>query len=232
MLRLAALIPIALVACVSSGDEGMYIVKNIAVTDSCVISASPDTPFRSKGLIHSDSTSSYFFTPLIQSRFTASTDGDDVSRTVQLRRADVKLTVKAYSVGLQTRQADMALPTFSSLFSGALPPGGFVSVGFDIVTPSQMATIMSASGGNVETDEINAEVLAEITVRGVVNDDDITSNAYVYPVTICNRCVFLDAGACPVASPRLGNACNPYQDGVVDCCTETTGEVVCPARTM
>ena len=232
MLRLAALIPVLLVACVSSGDEGMYIVKNIAVTDSCSLSASPDTPFRSKGLIHYSSTASYLFTPLVQSRFMSSTDSDDISRTVQMRRADVTLTVKAYSVGLQTRQADMVLPTFSSLFSGALPPGGFVSLAFDIVTPSHIATIMTASGGNPEVDDISAEILAEITVRGVVNDDDVASSPYIYPVTICTECVFLNAGTCPIATPRLGNPCNPYQDGVVDCCQESDGTFTCPARTM
>jgi hypothetical protein len=38
-------------------------------------------------------------------------------------------------------------------------------------------------------------------------------------------------GACPVPPTsvvRAGNACNPYQDGVIDCCV-ANGETICPA---
>jgi hypothetical protein len=38
---------------------------------------------------------------------------------------------------------------------------------------------------------------------------------------------------CPLpigSQPRMGNACNPAQDGTVDCCTDpTTMALTCPA---
>ncbi|HEY5923195.1 MAG TPA: hypothetical protein VIV11_16060, partial [Kofleriaceae bacterium] len=90
MTRLAPLLPFVLVACVDSGDEGMYIVKNIAVSGSCTISADPGQPFLGRGFIYSQAPSGYLFTPLIQSRLTPlEGDSDEISRTIQMRRADI-----------------------------------------------------------------------------------------------------------------------------------------------
>jgi hypothetical protein len=54
-------------------------------------------------------------------------------------------------------------------------------------------------------------------------------------VTVCNNtqglCVVVDNGVCPfTGTPRTGNACNIFQDGVVDCCRDaTTNNLICPA---
>ena len=232
MTRLAALLPFAFVACVDSGDEGMYVVENTAVSGgTCVLTGSPDQPFISHGIIHYQSPLPYQLTPLIQSRLQPlEDDADAISRTVQLRRADIKLTLLATSTDTGTTQNNLALPAFSSLFSGALPPGGFINVGFDLIPIGTLRSIGSMAGGVSFT----AEVVAEVTIKGVINDDEITSSAYVYPVTVCSNCVVNNVGACPmmVGTPRPGNACNPFQDGVVDCCAETDGTLTCPARTL
>ena len=46
-----------------------------------------------------------------------------------------------------------------------------------------------------------------------------------------NDCVIVDQGTCAdfMGTARTGNACNPFQDGPVDCCTDDAGALVCPA---
>ena len=77
-------------------------------------------------------------------------------------------------------------------------------------------------------------MLAEVVIRGDINGSTITSAPYLYPITVCNDCVVSNLGACPLPSGvdvRTGNGCNPFQDGVVDCCTDADNRLVCPAAT-
>jgi len=50
-------------------------------------------------------------------------------------------------------------------------------------------------------------------------------------VTICNDCVLQNIGTCGMVTPMgAANPCNPFQDGVLDCCTVMgTSTVQCPA---
>jgi hypothetical protein len=241
MVRLAALMPVALgaslVACVDTGDEGIYVRSNTAVGTSCSLSGSPDQASIGHGVINVFSTVPYVMTPLIQSRLIASeTTTDDISKTVQLRGADVRLTLKAVSIERDGQfvntNPEKAYPGFSVLFSGAIPPGGSANAFVDIIPPSILRTIAADSGANLDTDSLNAEVLAEVVIKGDLNGDAIESQPYFYPVTVCNDCVINVVGACPMTgTPRTGNACNLFQDGVVDCCQELDGGITCPART-
>jgi len=121
---------------------------------------------------------------------------------------------------------------FSVLFAGALPPEGSVNVGFEVITPAILRNILGMSGVNLTTSSMNAEVLAEVTIRGDLGSDEVTSNVFQYPISVCTDCVINVVGACPmVGTPRTGDACNIYQDGVVDCCSEADGSLSCPART-
>lgn len=235
MLRLAALVPFVFAACVDSGDEGMYVLNNTAVGNTCVLTGSPDQPFISHGTIHYLSPRAYLLTPLIQSRIVASeTDTDDAQKTIQLRGADVTLTMKALSIersngSIETMQTDTQIGQFSTLFSGAITPGGSVNVGVDIIPPSILRSIAQMSGANLETDGFNAEVLATVVIKGELNGSSIEATPYLYPVSVCNNCVVVNLGACPLTvTPRTGNACNPFQDGVVDCCVDESGNLVCP----
>ncbi|HEX5062747.1 MAG TPA: hypothetical protein VFV99_25415, partial [Kofleriaceae bacterium] len=99
MLRLAALIPLALVACVDTGDEGIFVLTNTAVSSgTCSLSGDPSQPQIGHGTINSNSPIAYVMTPLIQSRIQPIEGVDNSSKTVQLRGADVKLTLKAVTI--------------------------------------------------------------------------------------------------------------------------------------
>ncbi len=237
MLRLAAaLVPVALVACVDSGDEGMYVLNNTAVGDSCALSGSPDQPFISHGVIYFGSSLPYTLTPLIQSRILASeTDTDQAQKTIQLRGADVTLTLKAMSVqaadgSITSTQPETVLGQFSTLFAGAVTPGGSVNVGVSIVPQTTLRAVADMSGADLVNGAFTAEVLASIVIKGDINGSSIESTPYLYPVSVCSDCVISVVGACPLPAGtdvRPGNACNPYQDGIVDCCLDGE-DLVCP----
>jgi hypothetical protein len=236
MLRLAAVIPFALVGCVDTGDEGLYVLNNTAVTGtSCSLTGNPDSASTGHGIISVITDLPYIMTPLLQSRLAAPEEGvDEQSRTIQLRGADVTLTLKAMSIeningSFTNTNPDSSLGDFSLLFSGSVPPGGSANAFVDIIPVSTIRDIGNMAG--TEYRSFNAEVLASVVVKGEVNGDSIEAQPYYYPVTVCDGCVVNITGACVdfAGTARTGNACNMFQDGVVDCCRGTDGFLHCPA---
>ena len=99
MLRLTTLTAVlALTACAETGDEGMIVLNNTAVTDTCSLSGAPSQPFIAHGQIWAKSPNGYFLTPLIQSRVTSADSVDDTQRTIFLSGANVSLEVKAVTI--------------------------------------------------------------------------------------------------------------------------------------
>lgn len=239
MLRLVPLTFALLVfGCANQGDEGMTVINNTAVSGSCTLSGDSSQPFKSHGSIFALSPNGYLLTPLIQSRVTLGTElnADPLQKTIFLRGADVSLTLKAVSIETNGQysvtQPESNIGQFSVLFAGSLPPGGTVNVGFEVIPPSILRDVLSKSGVNLSTSDLNAEVLAEVTIRGDLGGDEVTSSPFQYPISVCTDCIVNVIGACPLTgAPRTGDACNVFQDGVVDCCTEADGGISCPART-
>jgi hypothetical protein len=242
MLRLASLTTaLALVGCADNGDEGMTVINNTAVSgDSCSLSGDPAQPFKSHGEIFALSPAGYTLTPLISSRIRADTSGgmsmtppDPLQRTIFLKGADVTLTLKAVSIetngAFTVTQPDSLLGQFSVLFSGSLPPSGSVNVGFEVITAAMLRQVVQTSGVNLSTSDLQAEVLAEVEVIGDLGGDEVRSNSFNYPISVCTDCVINYLGDCPATGTRTGNPCNIYQDGVVDCCSDADGALICPA---
>ena len=238
MLRLTTLTAIlALTACANTGDEGMIVLNNTATGDSCTLSGASSQPFIAHGQIWAKSPNGYFLTPLIQSRVMSADSVDDTQRTIFLTGANVSLEVKA--VTIEHADGSFANPTrpvlsgqqgkFSALFSASLPPAGTVNVGFDVIPVQTLRTILTASGAGA-TDKMTAEVLATVTMLGKLGGDDINGQPFQFPISVCNDCVVVDNGACPmtITAPRAGNACNVYQDGIVDCCRDASNNFICP----
>lgn len=241
MLRLATLSAvIALSACANQGDEGFIVLNNTAVTTTCALTGDPAQPFIAHGEIYSKSPEGYVLTPLIQSRVQSSGAGsgatvDPTTRTVYLKGANVSLELKAVSIERADGSFATPMTTYtekhSALFSAALPPSGSVNVAFELI-PVQTLRAIEAATGAAATDRMRAEVLATVTIIGELNGDEQSAQPFTFPVTVCNDCVVHNAGTCPIAgTPRVGNPCNTYQDGDVDCCTDADGALVCPATT-
>ena len=241
MLRAAVLFTstLAFTGCVAdSGGEGFVILNNTAVSgDSCALSGDASQAFLAHGQINSSSPNGYLLTPLFESAISA-TSGMDLQRTILLAGANIELSVVAMTVThADGSTTNPPLPTltgtdqkFRVLFSGSLPPGGTANFAFEVLPVSTMHTIMAASGAG-SGDSVNAEVTAKVTADGTMGGDRVDSSPFTYPITVCNDCVLVDRGACAdfMGTARTGNACNPFQDGPVDCCTDDAGALVCPA---
>jgi hypothetical protein len=221
-----------------SGGEGFVILNNTAVSgDSCALTGDASQAFLAHGQINASSPQGYLLTPLFESAIT-STGASDLQRTILLSGANIELSVVAMTVThTDGTTTNPPLPTLSGtdakfrvLFSGSLPPGGTANFAFEVVPVSAMRTIMAAAGAGPD-DSVNAEVTAKVTADGTMGGDRVDSSPFTYPITVCNDCVLVEHGACAdfMGTVRTGNACNPFQDGPVDCCTDDTGALVCPA---
>jgi len=225
MLRLASLTAaLALVGCADSGDEGMIVIGNLAIEgDSCTVGASGGA-FVPHGMINWDSNSGYVLTPLVQSRISASIGGgsggqgssDPIQRTIFLTSADVKLKAVAAEIEqggtVMTPAYTKELPPFSVLFSGSVSPNGTTGTILEIMSRANMRELITGTGANPDVQNIRVEVQAEVTMRGTMGGDEVTSSPFHYPISVCTDCV---VGTCPTGVESDANPCNPYQDGLL-----------------
>lgn len=233
MLRtLTTLVPtVALAACVANdnSDSPMVVLQNSAIPPgqlTCTfLTTGVATPLLPFGVISTASTNPYLLAPLIQSRITAAA-GQELQRTILIEGADVTLTV-ASPAGITLTGADGA---FQSLFSGSVAPNmGTTQEIMQLIPASAIATIAASAG----TTAFHAQVVANVKVFGTLAGDRVESLPFQYGVTVCNDCIINNLGACPAAGTiRIGDPCNIFQDSPVDCCTEASGSLTCPARTQ
>jgi hypothetical protein len=134
----------------------------------------------------------------------------------------------------RTALAMSAVTKFRSLFSAPLAPnGGLSTATFDLIPTAAVREIQRKAGTVPAGARLHAQVVATATIYGQLGGGEVESLPFVYPVTVCNDCVVNVGKACAETPasfmPRPGNPCNPFQDGVVDCCTDAAGALVCPA---
>lgn len=231
MSRYAAFIVLA--GCIANhGDEGMVVLNNTAPSGAtCTLTGDPSQPFISHGVINLLSLSGYGLTPLIQSRISPLMNGDPAERTILLQGANIDLAVaSATSDGASVTVTLPADAThFKQLFSGALPAAGSINVGFELIPADALVAI--AQQTNAASARVSVEVISTSTIFGTLGGDQIESTPFSYAVTVCSDCVINDLGPCAgvVGTVRTGDACNVFQDGIVDCCEDAVGTLVCPA---
>ena len=238
--------------CVTAGcaaDEygSFVILSNNAPPTSglCEFTADENNAFITRGQLAIESTSSYLLNPLFASRLKAES-GKELQRTVALHGARVDLVVGpivtiegGVSTTIDIDPADPELgkdvggiTKFQTLFSAALPPNGLSAATFDLV-PTQVIEAVIARAQPSATRVVHAQVQANVEAFGDLQGSEIVGDPFQYPVTICNDCVVNNLGACaaiPIGTiARTGNPCNPFQDGIVDCCAGDQGQQVCPA---
>jgi hypothetical protein len=215
-------------ACANSGDEGMDILNNTTVPtgNACTLTGMTGQAFTSMGVISTASPVGYLATPLLESRITALM-GQESQKTIHLQGATVHLVLPPGSTGIMLDSFEAA---FDAPFSGDLPPTGTANVGFEII-PQSVITKVRGLGA---TAPVAVELKATVVAYGELAGSRIEATPWVYPVTVCNDCVVAVHGACPFTGMglRTGNPCNIFQDGTVDCCTDATGALVCPATSM
>jgi len=209
-----------------NGGAGMIVLENTAPSGtSCMLTGVVGQPTFSQGEIYVGSTVPYIMTPLIESRITAIM-GQEPERTILLSGANVSLAATSSTGAAVSLGADA---TFTSVFAGSIPPGGTVNVSFALVPTSVLAKVSQTS---------DTEIVATVTVLGTLGGGQVEAEPFSYPVTACDDCIVNDIGSCGsgASGANLGNPCNAFQDGIVDCCEVGSGsgsgsavELQCPA---
>jgi len=234
-----ALVACALGGCAAdNGDEGIFITRNVVPGDGCSFSASETEPFLAHGTFSVHSPSAYRLHPQMKSKVIA-TEAQKTARTIIVEGARVSLAFPDESVLSASQQEalrDSGVMRFTSLFSAPLTPNGGLADGdFDMITTALLDELVAAKGNGIlaaGAPRFRAELVATVVVYGDMAGNEVTSQEFKYPVTICNDCVVNELGACPLPMgtglANLGNSCNPFQDGNVDCC-RMGADVICPA---
>lgn len=224
---------LGLVACAAdNGGEAIYLSKNVAPGTGCTFSATAAEQFTAHGTFSMFATRGYRMYPQMVSQLTA-TDAQTQARTIQVRGARVDLTFADPSLSGFPSE----LTRFQSLFSAPLPPNGGIADGAFELVPAELAAMVASRLGvtMMSTEHVRTEVIAKVVVFGDLAGDEVVSQEFQFPVTLCNDCVTKNLGNCPLPHDTVlvngGNVCNPFQDGTVDCCT-ANNELVCPAVLM
>jgi hypothetical protein len=227
----------ALAGCAEdAGDGALRIIRNQAIEDDggCVVSSSLTTNGRSGGTIEVASPADYVLTPVIQNYASSASNKLISQRTAFLEGARIDLSFANPDLFTAAELAALEeddLLKFSIGFSAAvLPDSGTAGVGFSIVPAELLRRIQPklAAAGN------STVINVRLRVFGEMGGGEVESESFFYPVTVCDStkvpCVIASTftcGATGVPTPRPGNACNPYQDGPVDCCV-VSGTLTCP----
>lgn len=239
---LAIIFAVAIAACTAgNGDQGFFVVANTAPTGTtCMFSGTTGQGTLSQGQLSTDSPSAgYVFTPLVQSKLISLMNQDPSVKTITVSGARVDLAFPLVETIAQNGTATSLTPTVSSgdihfqvLAGGALLPQGTANVSAEIVPWTVIPQL--TSGVDLTTNRFHALIDAKITFFGLEGGSEIDAEPFTYGVSLCNDCVVNVLGACPStgAAPRTGNPCNPFQDGIIDCCAESNGSLTCPARLM
>jgi hypothetical protein len=254
--RCPIVLVLALAGCVADGgDEGLVIRNNLAPDgDSCQFAPELTAPFVSRGTLSTRTLDAYVLAPLIESRITAAM-GQESARTVSLMGARIDLAIGPITVedaqgnptfscaaeganacfdeAALAALAEAGVTRFRSLFSAPLPPnGGLTTAAFDLIPAAAVREIQRKAGPLADGARLRAQVVATAAVYGQLGGSEVRGLPYVYPVTVCSDCVVNVGKTCAETPrsfvPRTGNPCNPYQDGVLDCCKDGDS-LVCPA---
>lgn len=215
------------VGCTDKGDEGFFILNNSAPPPGVICTFTGDVaqPFIAAGAISYLSPEGYVFTPLLESRITA-TLGHEAERTIHLEGANVTLQVANGGT----------MQNFTALFAGSLAPNqGTSNVSFELLPKSSIMALGNATQ--------NVEVVANIAPYGTLGGGRIDGEPFQYPITIVAAGNGIVNGVQPPVSCKgfvptttsTPNPCNNYQDGTVQCCiasatsmTVAPGTMVCP----
>ena len=236
----AALAAGSLTSCVEgTGASSVVVVTNEALGDdgSCEPTG-VGTAFRARGHLDAFVATAigrgYQLTPVVRNATSGET-GSGRQTTAYVTSANVRITFSDpdlfTAAELQALQDD-ALLEYNYPIAGSIAAGG--SAGFIIdVLPAALAAKIAEK---LPADDRNAStlVLSSVSVLGDIGTSGFESQAFRYPIEVCNGCRSENVGACNAVMPTADvttdtpNACSPGQDGVTFCCDGRDG-LVCPA---
>jgi hypothetical protein len=208
MVRTYVLAGLAALGTACSADSGeMVILSNQVPAASCVLSAAPGGRAKRRRQLHPPSEVGDVFTPVEPSNLGEAGSPD---KLIFLDGADVTLDQV-------TADGDATVAEFGVPFAGSIAARGTIGVGFE-VTPRGIG---------------EGDYVAHIQIRGTLDGGDVSSQVFDYPIRVSQADYEQSLGACDLLEEGYvgvidGNACNPLQDGFVECCTDGD-DLICPA---
>lgn len=231
----AALLVVGVGCAPADSQATLQIVVNQATAGNC-----PPTPGQpgavaqlGSGFIDTNAFQGYVLTPqVVNDASTEIGEASDSQRRVQLAGANITtefLDQASVPGGVVSALESAGLLAFSRRFSGSVEPNGGVAAIAIELWPQQFLTEMR---GQLGQDPVDVQVTVQMF--GTVAGDDVSSQEFVYPVTICDGCLINNLGACDEVPPEeVGSGagdCQGLQDPAaspVTCCTGANGLPFC-----
>ncbi len=222
----AATLVAGFAACAQDGGDKTVLITNVmAPADMCLLTPSEAGPFVIGGTLDVGGSGGYLLFPLIKN-LASSNDGTLTSNRI--------FFAEGFRIELSSRDPDTAAAisgansySIQAGFSVA-PDDSLFGASVQVFLPGVVKAIAATLNPFEST-----QVLASVEVIGNQGGDQVSSNAFVFPITLCKNCLVTDLGPCDmldsaftVTSP--GNSCNPGQDQAVQCCSTPQGNI-CPA---
>ena len=214
---------LGLSACVDGGDT-IQVLRNQLPQAGCLVPDSATATFMPRGRIESSAAGGYLFTPLIENRAVPNAAADR-NVFVDGANVDLKFSDDLFSEAEIKAFNDSGLARFKQSFSGSIPAGGLASFAFEVLPKGLLDEI-----DNRLADGQSTQVVAQVEVLGTLDGGDIESNLFSYPIQVCKGCLIQNLGSCEsIISEEIntGGVCQALQDGILDCCTDAEGGLVC-----
>jgi hypothetical protein len=236
MIRLSTLpLLLALAACTTE-NYSVVILRNVKPNAECVVAGDPNAVGLSFGNL--DVTTplpdnvinpGYLFTPVIQNSTAATPEtsmvGNPNSHLFFMRGAEVELVAGPTSDSqvLIDYLAGLGLTKRTQRFSTSIPPNGASGIAFIIIDDEQTAAINDVLAGGF------TQIVARVTVFGVIDDSNLSTPVFEYPVTLCQGCLVKNFASCDIVPDELReiDVCNGVQEKGYICCNTGT-QIVCP----
>jgi hypothetical protein len=237
MAAIAALGSAAALAGCGGPTGTFYVVQNQVAEPGCLIPGGEGARYQGQGTldvrVSAGVGSGYLLFPLLKNDLPAEGGGAVEPNRIALDGFDVDLKVvdgppEAIDLlaALASDPATEALMRYHEAWSGSVAPGGGTTAAAATVFPAQAARSLLeanalANGG--------ASIEVRVRATGRTLNRSVKSDAFTYPLHVCDGCLINSISACPGQAPVLpGGVCNPGQDALVDCCTEGS-HLICPA---
>jgi hypothetical protein len=216
------------------------IVQNQVLTPMCTVPATLGTDYRGEGtldlrLVDDSPEAGYMLFPLLQNDFPPAGGEVDGNR-IALSGFDVDIGLPPNSPPGVLTDAFTAMQTssdsggidplieYSTLTSGSVASGGGNTASSVTIFPGPLAARIRAMGVLSPTNHF--WVMASVRARGKTLASDVKSDAFKYPIELCDGCLVVDTGACSATNTPGGGGCTPGQDSLSACC-EVTGTLTC-----
>ena len=102
-----------------------------------------------------------------------------------------------------------------------------------VMQPIAVELIPSTAAAKIAAANPTLPLTATVSLKivGRSNELDVKSNTVQFAVNICSGCLVHSLGTCSTTTVAVNaGSCNPVQDSLIDCCTNSTGGTVCPAH--